>query len=183
MVKGIIEGMRVRLRPAKLGDRRAIYEWLAQSDITREMLGPPKFPDAPVPSWEEFCEDYTEEHFGGWEQAQCFIIEHGGEGVGQVNFDRCHLPEGTAELDIWMRSSADCGHGWGSDALRALMGCLKERYGLRTFLIRPSSRNERAMRAYERAGFVRVDMTDEEQARLYGAGDYEDAVVMVRQVG
>lgn len=179
----MIQGDTVRLRPARLEERRMIYAWLAESDITPEMLGPPKFPDAPAPSWEEFCEDYSDEHFAeaGWDMAQCFVIEANGEGVGQVNFDRCHLPRGTAELDIWMRSRADCGRGWGSDALRAMMGWLREAYGVGKFVIRPSARNERAVRAYERAGFARVEMSAAEQERLYGTGDYNDTVVMVRR--
>lgn len=148
------------------------------------MLGPPAFPDTLPPDWDEFCEDYSEKYFdlAEWTTQGCFIIEVGGETVGQVNFDRDHLPEGFAELDIWMRSAADCGRGWGSDALIAMTGWLHERLGLDAFLIRPSRRNPAAIRAYRKAGFLEVEMNEEEQARRFGAGDYPDTVVLIKRI-
>jgi RimJ/RimL family protein N-acetyltransferase len=180
-----IEGKRVRLRPSRLEDRRAIYEWLALSDVTSRMLGPPTFPDAPVPDWAAFCADYSDEHFEGskTEDARSFIIEVGGAAVGQINYDRVGMPEGCAELDIWMRSSQHCGRGWGSDALITMCQWLHERFRLTSFLIRPSERNERAIRAYARAGFERVEMSAEEQTRRFGPGDYSDSVVLIRRIG
>ncbi|RAJ99855.1 hypothetical protein LX87_01551 [Larkinella arboricola] len=41
-------GTRVCLRPATLSDRQSIYEWLAHSDLTALMLGPPTFPENPA---------------------------------------------------------------------------------------------------------------------------------------
>jgi RimJ/RimL family protein N-acetyltransferase len=180
----VLEGERVRLRPATLDDRPAIYEWLAHSDVTSRMLGPPKYPEVPVPSWEEFCDDYDETHFEGSasDDARSYVIEVGGEAVGQVNYDRVGLPEGCAELDIWMRSSAHCGRGWGSDALAAMCRWLHERFGLDSFLIRPAAANSGAIRAYERAGFRRVEMSDEEQRRRFGPGDYPDTAVLIKRI-
>jgi diamine N-acetyltransferase len=177
-----MEGRRIRLRPARLADRRAIFEWLAHSDVTAAMLGPPTFPETPAPDWEEFCEDYTEEYFdrSAWEFGGCFIIEAEGAAVGQLNFDRHGLPEGFAELDIWMRSRAHCGRGWGSDALETMSRWLHQRFGICSLLIRPSRRNARAIRAYEKAGFAEVDMTPAEQASRFGPGDYPDSVVLIK---
>lgn len=49
-------------------------------------------------------------------------------------------------------------------------------------MIRPSARNPRAVRAYEKAGFRIIPMSKREQAETYGPGDYEDCVVMVMEL-
>ncbi len=43
----MIQGERVVLRPATEQDRRMIYKWLAESDITPSVMGPPYFLDHP----------------------------------------------------------------------------------------------------------------------------------------
>ena len=109
------------------------------------------------------------------------MVEVGGETVGHVNYMIVDAPSRYAELDIWMRSERDTGHGWGSDALAALMEHLYSAYGVPTFVIRPSARNHRAIRAYRKAGFTRIPMSAQEQARIYGPGDCDDTVVLVRE--
>jgi hypothetical protein len=44
----------------------------------------------------------------------------------------------------------------------------------------PSQRNQRAIRAYARAGFVQLPLTTAEQAAIYGPGDHDDTVVMLK---
>jgi diamine N-acetyltransferase len=176
----MIRGSLVTLRPAGEPDRRAIYQWLAESDLTRSMLGPPDFPDAPVPTWDQFCEDYGPHFFDGTRQevGRSFIIEADGEAVGHVNYDGLDLERGIAELDVWLRSNEFCGHGYGSDALVGLTRYLHETFGATEFILRPSRRNTRAIRAYAKAGFALLPLTNEQQAEIYGPGDYRDTMVM-----
>src|SRR5690606_20717926 len=129
----------------------------------------------------EFCADYGPRFFDGLapEVEAPYIIEHAGEVVGQVNYEVPDAPVRHAELDIWLRSEADTGHGYGPDALLALTAHLSSSLGIRTFLLRPSVRNRRAIRAYQKAGFVLVPMTAQEQIDTYGPGDYDDTVVLI----
>lgn len=180
----MIRGTLITLRPARESDRRAVYEWLAESDITSAMLGPPTYPDSNVPTWDEFQNDYEMFFFDGSrpELGRCFIIEANGEPVGHLSYSEVNPKCRRAELDIWMRSEAECGHGSGTDALLALMDYLRESLGLREFIMRPSRRNARAMRSYAKAGFVALPLTNDEQVALYGPGDYGDTVVMQKIV-
>ena len=178
-----IRGKRVRLRPARESDRRDIYTWLAESDVTPSMLGPPHFPQAPPPTWEAFCADYGPGFFDGRapEREASYIIEVGGEALGQVNYEVRDTPDRLAELDIWLRSEADTGHGYGPDALTAMVAHLQAALGIHRFLLRPSARNPRAVRAYQKAGFEIVPMSARRQVEVYGPGDYEDTLIMIRQ--
>ena len=180
----MIRGSLVSLRPALEQDRPAVYQWLAESDLTASMLGPPDFCDAPAPTWVQFCDDYGGHFFDGTRQevARSFIIEAHGRAVGHVNYDGMDLMRRFAELDIWLRSSEVCGRGFGSDALLALTRHLHEAFGITDFILRPSRRNTRAMRAYVKAGFLLLPLTNDEQVERYGPGDYSDTVVMVKRL-
>src|SRR5262245_45159900 len=145
----MIRGSVVTLRPAREDDRRAVYQWLAESDLTPSMLGPPLFPETPAPTWDEFCEDCGPHFFDGKreEAGRSFIIELDGEAVGHINYDGVDLARGLAELDVWLRSGNVCGRGYGSDALVALTCHLHETFGVTELILRPSRRNVRAIRA------------------------------------
>jgi RimJ/RimL family protein N-acetyltransferase len=175
---------RITLRPATLPDRRAIYEWMACSDLTESMMGSPEFAENPVPTWAEFCADYQDYFFDGSrpEVGRSFIIEHQGTAVGHVSCSRGDDRPNFAELDIWMRDSSCTGHGWGSEALRTLCEYLHKTLDMREFILRPSARNVRAVRSYERAGFMRTLLSNDEQANVYGPGEYCDTVVMRRVI-
>lgn len=168
------------LRPATEDDRRDVYLWLAASDVTSSMMGPPLFPDVAIATWEEFCADYAPHFFDGSrpDRARSFIIDVDGESVGHINYDGLESRHGIAELDIWMRSQSFCGHGYGNAALRALMRHLHEDFSVRKCIVRPSFRNQRAVRAYEKAGFCKSKLSFEEQIRIYGAGDYSDTITL-----
>jgi len=147
-------------------------------------MGPPTFPDAPVPTWEAFCDDYRMHFFDGSAPllGRSFVILVDGEPVGQVNYNDIEERGGLrrTELDIWLRAERFCGHGYGSDALETLCTHLAREFGVRQFVVQPSARNPRAIRAYEKIGFVRQDLTPEQALAEWGPRDYHDSVVMVK---
>lgn len=179
-----LTGQQISLRPATLDDRTRIYEWLAHSDVTPLMLGLPLFPEQPVPTWEEFCEDYLPHFFDGSapEHGRCFLILRAGEPIGQINHNDI-LEAGPAkrvELDLWMRSRAWCGRGFGPDALDTLCRYLTREFGITEFMVQPSQRNPAAIRAYEKAGFRRLEGDAQEIQHTWGPADYPDSVFLVR---
>lgn len=180
----MIHGRLVTLRPAEDRDRRRVYAWMAESEVTRWMMGPPLFPEAPIPTWEQFCADYVPLFFDGTRPdfGRSYIIETDGEAVGHVSYSEVDLTRGQAELDIWFKSEAVCGRGYGSDTLVALTCHLRQALGLTEFIMRPSRRNERAIKAYAKAGFVLQPLSPEEQAALYGPTEHHDTVVMCKRL-
>ena len=179
-----IKGTVVTLRPATVQDRRMIYEWLAHSDVTTSMLGPPTYPEHQIPTWEEFCDDYVLHYFNDCspELGRCFVIMVKGEVVGQVNCNNIDKCNKRTELDIWMCSEANCGKGFGADALETLCKYLFRKFGILECLIEPSARNPRAIRAYEKAGFNRIVLPVEELEARYGPKDSVDTVYMVKKL-
>ncbi len=172
------------IRPALASDRRNVYGWLAESDVTESMMGPPTYPDLPIPTWDEFCADYLPHYFDDSEPytGRCFIIVAGGQDVGVVCYNNIDDQRRLTELDIWLRSEADCGKGYGSNTLRVLCQHLHEAYGVADFIIRPSKRNRRAIAAYERAGFELLPLERDDQRMQFGEGDCEDSVVLMKRI-
>jgi RimJ/RimL family protein N-acetyltransferase len=176
----IIPGDGVVLRPAAIADRRQVFEWLAHSDITSATNGPPIFPEKPIPTWDEFCDADSLPYFtdSAPHLGRCYLIPAIDEAVGQVTYNDIHHHAGRArtELDIWMRSETDCGPGFGTRALLLLCAYLGERFGVEEFMVQPSARNPRAIRAYQKIGFRPLGISVEASRELWGPNDHVDSV-------
>ena len=190
----MIKGDKVTLLPATLGDRQKVYEWCFQSETTKYHSGPPDYPDIAIPTYEEFCaldqSGYEEYYFTGTRPSdgRGFLIVNGEEPVGFISYCTFHLKPAIAELDIWMNSEANCGKGFGVDALIPLGDHLNKTMGIRELIIAPSIKNTRAVRAYEKAGFKKTDKAmseflSDEYVPLYGGGDYgvDETAILVKR--
>jgi RimJ/RimL family protein N-acetyltransferase len=181
----------ITIRHARLDEKKKTYEWLCLSDTTGMCMGPPDYPEHPVPDWKQFQEDFEDFYYceAGQHLGSVMIIENDNEGIGCLCYACFHLRPKTAELDIWLNRKEHCGKGWGTVALRLLVKYLKTEKDIAEFIIRPSEKNIRAIRAYEKAGFSRAE--DKERAvkeyllegylEKYGNGDYgfDDTAVLV----
>ena len=139
----------VRLRPATRADWGLIRGWLARPDI-EAWWGPVSATEAEV------------NLALGSSHAICRIIEAHGEAAGYAQAVDAtlwgeDLPEdlepGTWDLDLFIASEERRGKGLGQAAL----GLLKDEVFATTLAVAvcvfPSIKNERAVRAYEKAGF------------------------------
>lgn len=179
----MIKGNVIYLIPATLEEKGWIYEALTHPTIAPLCNGPPLFPDNPIPTWEEFCEDYKDFYFDGsaLDKGMNYIVCVGDERIGVISYTCYHLRKHKAELDIWMNHIKNCGKGYGPDAIRTLCRYLYRTRRIKEFIIRPSTRNKRAVRAYEKAGFGRIytersKFIKNEFLSGYGTGDYEDEI-------
>ena len=175
MIKGTI----IDLTPATLDDRQKVYDWCFHSETTKSHSGPPDYPESPFPSFDEFYDDYADYFFIGAAPAdgRGFIILHGGEAVGFISYCSFHLKQHKSELDIWMNLEANCGKGFGTDAIISLAAYLGETMQVREVIMRPSLKNLRAIRSYKKAGLeesnqVPGDYLLDKYLSVYGDGDY-----------
>lgn len=165
------------LRPATLQDKKKIFNWLAHSNLTSEMMGAPNFPDIPIPTWEEFCEDYVDHYFDNSQplKGQCYILIHNGEEIGQINHSEIVAETKSTEFDIWLADRKFTGKGFGTTAIKILCDYLDKSFDCQTIYIAPSRRNVGAVKAYQKAGFVETkNLPDGFQP------DYDDTIVMVK---
>ena len=170
---------RIRIRPANLGDKRRVFEWLTNSNLTKEMMGPPNYPDSKIPTWDEFNNDYADHYFTGSDpvKGQSFIIVMEECDVGHINHNPIDIKNKITDLDIWLSDKKHTGKGIGTEAIKLMCEYLGEQYGCKQILISPSKRNKKAIRAYEKAGFILTD-TEPERSQM----DYDDNVVLVKTI-
>lgn len=180
----VATGQKVELRRATLADRAHAFEWMARSDLTPGMLGPPVFADVPVPGYETFCEMYEPYIFEGSRpfDGRGLVIRVGGADIGFLRHGPIDLLNDVVELDLWLAASPYCGNGYGSDALDAACGWLQDSFGVDRFVVRPSRRNVRALRAVRRAGFRETDLPAAQVVQELGLprSRYFDEVPMFR---
>ena len=176
-----ISGNNMELVPAIEDDREEIYKWLCHSDLTTSVMGPPLYPDHPVPSYQEFSAEYPLSFFNESADGfgKVFIIIVDGEKVGTVGYDLLDRQKGRVVLDIWMRAQKFCGRGYGSRALLLLNGYIHDTFGISTFQISPSGKNSRAIAAFQKAGFNIIRLLDRnEQEAMFGVSEYETNLLM-----
>ena len=169
---------RLFIRPATLQDKRKVYNWLAHSNLTSEMLGPPDFTDAPIPTWEEFNQDYVDHYFDSSEplKGHCFVLIYNGQEIGQINYNEISLETGSTEIDIWLADRKYTGKGLGTEAIIWLCDYLNDKFGCRIIYIAPSKRNAIAIKSYQKAGFT---VTNEVYKNF--VPDYHDTVVLKKE--
>ncbi|MDZ7653406.1 MAG: GNAT family N-acetyltransferase [Burkholderiaceae bacterium] len=181
-----MQGLRVGLRRATRADAPRAWRWLAQSDLTPRRLGPPLFPDHPPPSYAAFCNDFAPHFFDGSlpYEGRGFVIRCLADGreVGFIVHDRLDVLNDVAGLDLWLAGGASAGRGYGSEAIGLLCNWLQAQRGINRFLLRPSRRNVRALRAMRRAGFRETDLpaTQVLDKLALPSGEYADEVLLFR---
>lgn len=171
----MLNGNTITLVPAKLSQREDVYTWCFHSETSKAHV----FAHTQVPSYEEFCVDYTDYYFDGTRplDGRGFTIMLGDEAIGFLSYCAFHLQPGWVELDNWLAREEHCGKGYGSDALKALGRYLADELGFTQAIMRPSHENPRAIAAYEKVGFVRSDLLPQayllpEHTEDYADGDY-----------
>jgi len=179
-----IAGSKVALRRALPGDRTRVYEWLIGSDLASNLMGGAMYPDRPLPSSEQFAAAYPDHCFDGrWPfRGRTLIISADGQDIGCLSHGAIDVLNDVVELDIWLAERRFAGHGHGSEALVLLCDWLQANYGVNRFLVRPSRRNVKALRAMRRAGFRETDLPAQEVVSKLALppGQYADEVLLFR---
>lgn len=172
----------IKIRHATQDEKQKTYEWLCLSNTAQMHMGEPDYPESPIPDQKQFNEDFEDFYYlkDGIRRGSVMIIENDSEEIGCLCYACFHLKDNSAELDIWMKDLKYCGKGFGPIAIKLLIEYLKVNLSINRFIIRPSEKNINAIKAYERAGFVRTtdkqktiaDYLQPEYIEVYGAGDY-----------
>ena len=170
---------KIELRPASIEDKRNVFDWLTRSNLTKEMLGEPNYPDADIPTWNEFDNDYLDHYFNDSAplEGRSFIIIEKGCEVGHINYNPIDSLQKTTDLDIWLRDIKYTGRGIGTEAIKLLSDYLYKTFGCEQIMIAPSKRNKNAIKSYKKAGFIITDVELDESEK-----DYDDTVVLIKSM-
>jgi aminoglycoside 6'-N-acetyltransferase len=162
-----LHGEQVTLRPHRAADRGALRDILGQPGVAA--WWGPGTPDQAVDEWLEPGESVG------------FAIEVDGTLVGSIQYlEESGANYRHASIDLFLDSEHQA-RGLGPDAIRTLARHLFQDRGHHRLTIDPSAANERAIRAYERVGFLPVGrMRQYERGR---DGTWHDGLLMDLLVG
>ncbi|MFN3635539.1 MAG: GNAT family N-acetyltransferase [Rhizobium rhizophilum] len=156
-----IEGPSLRLRVATADDAAARFSLGHSPDIVR-MFGVSHADQKPM----------TMEAAAAWALGQssdpnAWIIEVGGRLIGEIKLHSINTQDRRASMAIAIYDSLLLGNGFGSEAIRLLLHHAFTQLNLHRIGVRVLAYNGRAIRAYQKCGFV-VEGRERETAFVDG---------------
>jgi len=168
----IIYGERVRLRAVEREDVKTFHQWVNDPEVTRNLSL-----YLPMSMFEE------ENWFNGMAQrdpntrALAIDIRDGGgwRMIGNCAMFDIDWINRSGELGIMIGDKAEWNKGFGTEAMTLLQRHGFETLNLNRISLKVYADNARAVRAYEKAGFVREGRL---RRAVYKHGSYDDVILM-----
>jgi RimJ/RimL family protein N-acetyltransferase len=104
-----------------------------------------------------------------------WVIEYQGRAIGEILLDNFVEADQRAGLIIGILDPEALGKGLGTEAIKAIAEFSFDTLGLHKLSMRVLAFNTRAIRAYERVGFIREGL--ERESALIGGTWYDDVLV------
>ncbi|KAA1178367.1 GNAT family N-acetyltransferase [Rhizobium tropici] len=165
----MLEGSNVRLRPPCADDAGVRFALGTNAEIA-EMYGVNREDIKPI----------TREGATRWVQGiadhpHAWVIEINGAFAGVIRLDNVNHQDRRATMAIGINNPALLGKGFGTEAITLLLNYAFGEMGLHRIGIRVLAYNTRAIRAYEKCGFV---IEGRERETAYVNGSWHDDIMM-----
>jgi diamine N-acetyltransferase len=167
----MIVGNTVSLRPIERDDLPRYVAWFADPDVRRHLTVYLPFSLAQEERWFESLLGRLERQ----EDVLLAIETADGTHIGSLGLHAINWKDRSAELGIVIGDKAYWGQGYGTDAIRVLLGLAFGEMNLHRVFLRVDADNARGIRCYEKSGFQREGVS---RHAVFREGAYHDQVVM-----
>lgn len=168
----MIYGKRIRLRGIEKSDVPKFYEWINDPDVYQGL-------DTHLPLSMQDEEHWVEQTLQQEQAQKPLAIEaRDGDGwklIGNCGFFNLEWMNSAAELGIMIGDKTFWNQGYGTETMQLLLKHGFETLNLNRIYLRVYSTNPGALRAYEKAGFVKEGTLRE---AVYRNGKYADDYIM-----
>jgi RimJ/RimL family protein N-acetyltransferase len=164
-------GNKVRLRSIERDDLPRFVEWFSDPEVRRHLLLYLPFSLAQEERWFENLLGRLER------QTDVLLAIETADGVhiGNLGLHSIDWKNRSAELGIAIGEKAYWGQGYGTDAIRTLLGLAFREMNLHRIFLRVDTDNARGIRCYEKAGFRREGTSRD---AVFKEGAYHDQYVL-----
>ncbi|UZJ78630.1 GNAT family N-acetyltransferase [Fictibacillus sp. KU28468] len=174
----MMTGQKVELRPVSLDDFKRTYNWRNDEETARFEAGTGFFRLSNVPM-EKIEADYEQSIIKldkrETGEFSIYTLEEAPEHIGSIGYRelnmiarRCTVGIGVGHKEYW-------GRGYGTDAMKIMIGFLFKTMNLERIQLDTWSGNMRAIRSYEKCGF---QVEGRLRNHSYINGKYYDTIVM-----
>lgn len=168
----MIYGKRIRLRHVERADLSLFVDWLNDPEVRQGLALYLPISQAEEDKWFENAMSVSRDEQPLVIEARC---EDGWKVIGNSSFFNLDWRNRSAELGIFIGDKAYWNQGYGSEAMRLLLRHGFTTLNLHRLFLRVFEDNPRAIRAYEKAGFVHEGR--QRQAE-FQEGRYLDVLLM-----
>ena len=145
----MILGKSIRLRPIERDDLPRFVAWFGDPEVRRHLSVYLPFSQAQEERWFENMLERTAR-----QEAVVLCIETlDGTPIGTIGLHAINWKDRAAEMGISIGEKAYWNQGYGTDAIRTLLGLAFGEMNLHRISLRVDADNARAIRCYEKAGF------------------------------
>ena len=168
----IIYGKRIRLRAVEREDVQKFHEWVNDPEVTRGLMM-----NLPMSMRDEtdWFEGLAKREMS---QRPLSIEIRKGKAwklIGNCGVFGIESENRSAELGIMIGEKSEWNKGYGAEAMTLLLRHGFETLNLNRIALRVYSENVRAVRSYEKAGFV---LEGRMREAVYKHGNYDDVLIM-----
>ena len=164
-----IDGERLYLRPLEESDLECCMRWINNSEVL-QFLGR-KHPMGRAQELQWLADQYKrEDRFN-----LAIVLKDGDRHIGNCGFYSIDLGNRNAHFGILIGEKDAWSQGYGSEATKLVVSYGFKQLGLHRIELEVYSFNERAQKAYEKAGF---SLEGTKRESYYGNGQFHDTHVM-----
>ncbi len=170
----LLQGTRVRLRPPDMTTAPQFQEWMNDTD-TRHLIGGTAYPIS-LAAQEEFLRPRQKT---SWDDG-VFLVVEATDGptpvlIGSIELRQFNAEARRCQVGMLIGDPAYRGRGYGTEALRLVCRFAFDEMGLERVFLDTFDFNTRAIRAYEKVGFVQEGRL---RRHAYLGGVYYDVIAM-----
>ncbi len=141
-------GKQVRLRPIERADLPRFVAWFSDPEVRQHLTIYLPFSLAQEERWFENLVRRLEEQ----REVLLAIETHAGVHIGNIGLHAVNWKDRHAEIGIVIGEKAYWNQGYGTDAMRTLLGVAFREMNLHRVYLRVDADNARGIRCYEKAG-------------------------------
>lgn len=164
----VLEGKDITLRLMNEEDTDYIVKWRNSDFVRRNFIYQKPFSKEGHQHWIKTMVDTGK-------VVQFIICTKEGRPIGSVYLRDINQVDHKAEYGIFIGEKDALGKGYGTQAARLMITYAFEQMGLHKLMLRLLADNKRALRSYEKAGFVQEGYLKDE---VYLEGGYKDVIYM-----
>ncbi|GAB6151711.1 GNAT family protein [Desulfosporosinus burensis] len=166
----MLNGLKASIRPIEEDDLDAIYQWYNDQEVNLWSSG--AWPLNTLQNKDQLAVKFLD---GSPDIHRYIILDENEQLIGTIGFKEINIPARSVALFVVIGDKKYWGKGYGTDAVITFARYLFNQWNFHRISLDTWDQNIRAIKAYEKIGFV---IEGRQREARYVLGNYHDAILM-----